>query len=176
MIANHLGQTWDNLGQFNLLTGLCNFLHVLCGLWLTYNDTKCCDKIDIELGSGTLVLLQQILYLTYAMIEHVDVIQVFHHLCHNTIPIVVHMREVLWASLTIQTSWIHDFYMIVILIESGRHIRLIVTMHHGIHHQLTQHLIGIVLHVFFSQDTNGNRPLSHDAIADEVLQQWQYLV
>ena len=124
---------------------------------------------DFKLSSGALVFFQQILYFTHTMIEHIDVVQVLHHLCYNAIAIVIHMREVLWTSLTIQTSWIHDFYMMVILIESGRHIRLIITMHHGIHHQLAQHLIGIVLHVLFSQNTNRNRPLSHNTITDEVL-------
>ena len=110
------------------------------------------------------------------MIEHVDVVQVFHHLCYHTIAIVVHVREILWASLSIQATWIHNLNVAVVLIETSWHVRLIIAMHHGIHHQFSQYLVGIVTDILFPQDTDGNRALCHNAVANEVLQIRQHLV
>ena len=50
------------------------------------------------------------------MIEHVDVVQVFHHLCYYAIAVVIYMRKVLWTGLSIKTARVHYFYMMVILI------------------------------------------------------------
>ena len=66
--------------------------------------------------------------------------------------------------------------MMVILIKTRRHIGLVVSVHHGIHHQLTQCFIWVIQYIFLSQNTYCHRAFGDNAVADKVLQLRQYLI
>ncbi len=110
------------------------------------------------------------------MVKHIDIVQRLHHFGNNTIAIVVHVGKVLWTRLAVKSSWVHNLDMMVILIKTRRHIGLVVSVHDGIHHQLTQRFIRVIQYIFLAQNTYYHRAFGDNAVADKVLQFRQYLI
>ena len=116
------------------------------------------------------------LYFAHPVIKHVDIVQRFHHFCHDPVAIVVDMWEIFWSSLPIQTTWIHYLDVMVIMIETCRHVRLIVAMHHGVHHQFSKGFVWVVLHIFLSENAYRHGAIGYYTVTNEVFQFWQHFI
>ena len=110
------------------------------------------------------------------MIKHVHIIESTHHLSNHTVAIVVHQWKVFRACLTVKTAWVHDFDVAVVLVETCRHIGLIISMHAGVHTEFVKCLERIVHNFLFAQHTDRYWATGYDAITNEIVEKWQSFI
>ena len=113
------------------------------------------------------VLLQVLLNTAYPAIEHIYIFHVLHGLGYDGIAISIDIRKIFRTGISIQTPGIHQFNMILKLIKPDRCIRLVITMHTGIHKQLSQNRLRIICYRLFTKQRYRHRPLSHYRITDK---------
>ena len=120
---------------------------------MLYNH-KSSTQIKTELRFSISILLQLFFYPKDTTAETIDKTQYFHRLRHNRITVIIHQREIVRIDFTIQSSWIHNFYTVVILIELYRAVTVVSTVADCVHQQLTGRPVRIIHHDFFSQSTD----------------------
>ncbi len=139
----------------------CFFFHfTICRRNRTYSFyyKKCGSEMQFEICFSVAIGFQFILYRLDSTAITVYKTENFHSFCHHSIAVVVDIWKILRGRLAIQTSGIHYFYTIIILIELNRAISFIISVTYGIHQKLAGGPMRVIHYDFLTKSRYRYRP------------------
>ncbi len=112
---------------------------------------KGCRKMKLKFSLSVTIGFQFILNSLYSTTVSVYKTKNFHTFCNNTVTIIIDIREVFRCSFSIETSGIHYFNTVIVLIKLHRTIALIVSVANSVHQEFSSSPMRIIHFYLFSQ-------------------------